>query len=1026
MDALYAKLFNPTYHLNNSHYLLFLLLVSLYLDTAKVCLGDGLPGITVKLCMDEERRALLNIKQDLTDPSGRLSSWVGNDCCQWEGISCNYTTGHVAKLDLRNKHEPNPTGDDENWDELAYERSCLGGKINPSLLRLKHLNYLDLSSNNFQGIQIPEFFGRLESLRYLNISSASFGGVIPSSLGNLSYLNYLDLRSDVSLLEIPSRNLNWLSHLSSLKYLNLGGIDLGGTKVSWMHAVNMLPSLLELHLSSCHIVIESLPLSLQRINFTSLLVLDLSWNHINNSSFPNWLFNLTSLRKLDLRSNSFSGPFPSELAGLKSLEYLDLSNMGFKGLIPKGIGNMCKLKILNLMENLLDGGMEAFLRSFSDCPNNTLESLDLSFNSFTSQLPASLGILKNLRYLNLGNNYFWGSIPKSIGNLSLLKTLDLSYNHMNGSIPESLGQLSELVDLYLTANSWAGMLTESHMLNLTRLKYVSIYSEEPMSLIFNVSSEWVPPFKLHTILINYCRVGPAFSVWLQSQTELIDVTISRAGFSDSIPEEWFMKISSQVKSLDLSYNQFKGRLPFQLKFPELKSINLGHNQFDGLLPLWSTNATVIDLESNLLSGKIPSNIDELMPNLRQLCLSENHLTGIIPPSICKIHHLMVLSLRRNWLYGEFPHEWSLWSIITVVDVAYNNLSGNVPTSVGIPRSLQVLKMNDNKFTGEIPFSLNNCSTLRRLDLGGNKFTGNLPLWIGSNVSTLQLLQLGSNLLSGQIPQQFCSLIYLHILDLGHNNISGSIPKCLNNMTSLVDSASLGGNDSSEWYLYRYIYDAQTTVTSKGRELDYGRSQMQYVKSVDLSSNNLQGEIPEEVSSLIELGTLNLSMNQLSGKIPSKIGNLRLLENLDLSLNHLSGHIPQSLSSLTFLSHLNLSYNNLTGRIPTGNQLQTLVDKSIYEGNPSLCGAPLSTSCPGDETPTRQPLHVEDNTDKEERLWLYVSVILGFVVGFWGVCGTLIIKKSWRYAYFRFFDNIKDKAALAIALKAARWRRRWEK
>ena len=61
------------------------------------------------------------------------------------------------------------------------------------------------------------------------------------------------------------------------------------------------------------------------------------------------------------------------------------------------------------------GGMEEFFRSFSDCPNNTLESLDLSFNSFTSQLPASLGILKNLRYLSLANNSFWGSIPKSFG-----------------------------------------------------------------------------------------------------------------------------------------------------------------------------------------------------------------------------------------------------------------------------------------------------------------------------------------------------------------------------------------------------------------------------------------------------------------------------------------------------------------------------------------------------------------------------------------------------------------------------------
>ncbi|KAI5332365.1 hypothetical protein L3X38_022494 [Prunus dulcis] len=93
------------------------------------------------------------------------------------------------------------------------------------------------------------------------------------------------------------------------------------------------------------------------------------------------------------------------------------------------------------------------------------------------------------------------------------------------------------------------------------------------------------------------------------------------------------------------------------------------------------------------------------------------------------------------------------------------------------------------------------------------------------------------------------------------------------------------------------------------------------------------------------------MNRLTGEIPSSIGKLRWLETLDLSHNQLSGNIPQNFSSLTSLSHLNLSYNNLIGNIPSGNQLQTLDDPSIYKG-------------------------------------------------FWDVCGTLVLKKSWR-------SNIKD-------------------
>uniref|UniRef100_A0A0A9AJH8 Uncharacterized protein n=1 Tax=Arundo donax TaxID=35708 RepID=A0A0A9AJH8_ARUDO len=44
-----------------------------------------------------------------------------------------------------------------------------------------------------------------------------------------------------------------------------------------------------------------------------------------------------------------------------------------------------------------------------------------------------------------------------------------------------------------------------------------------------------------------------------------------------------------------------------------------------------------------------------------------------------------------------------------------------------------------------------------------------------------------------------------------------------------------------------------------------------------------------------------------------IGNLQSLECLDLSNNQLSGEIPWCLSNLTSESYLNLSYNNLSGR-----------------------------------------------------------------------------------------------------------------
>ncbi|GMP71280.1 hypothetical protein CsSME_00029757 [Camellia sinensis var. sinensis] len=474
-------------------------------------------------------------------------------------------------------------------------------------------------------------------------------------------------------------------------------------------------------------------------------------------------------------------------------------------------------------------------------------------------------------------------------------------------------------------------------------------------------------------------------------------------------EEWLSKISAQLTNLDLSNNQIKGKLPKKLESPILDFIDLSYNRFEGPLPLWSTNATYFFLQSNNFSGSIPSNIGELMLQMQYLFLSENLLNGTIPSSICTMNSLRQLSLRTNQLSGELPQCWNVSQYLAVVDVANNNLYGSIPSSMGVLSSLSMLILSNNNLEGEIPSSLQNCS-LESLDLGENRLFGKLPSFIGETITFLWMLQLRSNSFSGFIPQQWCNLPYLHILDLGNNNISGVIPNCLHNLTSLVyDESSMAATLFGE-----KRYEEQTTLMDKGGEREYGNNLI-YINIIDLSRNNLMGEIPEVITSLIQLVTLNFSWNQLTGSIPKKIGNLTRLETLDLSNNNLSGPIPKSISSLKSLSHLNLSHNNLSGRIPSGSQLQTLDDSSIYADNPLLCGfflptngLLLPTKCPGDEEHTSNSSTSggggsEDNGAKNdnEMLWFYVSMGSGFLVGLCGVCFTLWIKESWRKVYFRF-------------------------
>ncbi|KAB1221371.1 hypothetical protein CJ030_MR2G004071 [Morella rubra] len=407
-------------------------------------------------CSEMERRALLSFKQSLLDPSGRLSSWVGQDCCKWIGVGCDSRTGHVVVLDLKNPLPKAKFDYEYEWRE-ALNMSSLGGKISHSLLDLKNLSYLDLSLNNFTGNKIPEFFGSLESLSYLNLSFSFFAGVIPPHLGNLSRLQYLDLESSPSQ-GLDVKNLKWLLGFRSLKYLNLRYANL--TKVlDWLEAVNTLSSLLELHLSGCGLV--SLSHSLSPINFTMLSVLDLSLNNFN-SSIPHWLSNVSELSILNLAENSLRGAIPEAFADLDSLQELDLSmNYFIEGPLPVGLGhlthlrkldlslnnihgkipssfaNLCNLQTFVLVSNNISGEINEFVDGLSRCSSSVLESLDLRNNILLGgKLPFSIGALQKLQSIYLSYCSFRGSIPESIGNLSSLQVLDISVNQMSGIIPK--------------------------------------------------------------------------------------------------------------------------------------------------------------------------------------------------------------------------------------------------------------------------------------------------------------------------------------------------------------------------------------------------------------------------------------------------------------------------------------------------------------------------------------------------------------------------------------------------------------
>ncbi|XP_015867558.3 receptor-like protein EIX2 [Ziziphus jujuba] len=948
-------------------------------------------------CHDDERKALLEFKHGVMDLSGRLSSWVGQDCCKWKGVSCHNRTGRVVHLELRN---PCPNCE---WYCKGHELHILGGdKISP-LIVLKDLNYLDLSWNAFFETEIPAFLGSLRKLRYLNLSNSGLDGPIPHNFGNLSRLTYLDLSTLQDALQDPlvimgdRHDVEWLSRLSFLKYINLGGLGFPYRAVT--QTLNNLPSLEELHLPECGL--SSADLNLSFVNFTSLRVLDLSGNNLN-STLPHWVFNLKNLVHLDLSGSNLSGQFPDGI--VDSLEHLDFSDNGIGGRLSSNLGKLCNLRTLKLSHNAISGEITDFVNKLSACSNYSLETLDLRFNAFMGNLPETLGYIKSLKVLQLQNNSFQGKIPESIGNLSSLEQVSLRNNRIS-FIPKSLGQLCKLVVLDISNNPWEGVITEAHLVNLSSLEEFSIGNESHnISMVFSISSNWIPSFNLRQLDIQSCQLGPKFPTWLQNQNQLNILELKNASISDTIPD-WFFQLDLQLDTLDLAHNNISGRLPNKLRFFADSTINLGSNQFDGPLTLFSSNISSLLLNNNMLSGSIPSDIGKAMPMLTHLDFSWNSLNGGIPLSIGNLTQLEFFIISDNHLSGQVPDVWKDVMGLRALDVSNNMLSGTIPKSISFHLMLNLLLLSNNNFSGELPSSLQYCSFLVSLDLGDNKFSGKLPPWIGENMGHLMNLRLTANFFSGNIPPEFCGLSMLHILDISRNNLSGHIPHCLGNLNEMKS-----GRIDVEEFLAS-LTNGSLKIVTKGREMEYSYSKLYLVDSIDLSDNNLSGEIPAELTSLIGLQTLNLSANRLTGKIPSSIGNLTLLETLDLSRNKLFGPIPVSMTSLTFLNHLNLSYNNLTGKIPTANQFLTFDDPSIYQGNVGLCGKPLDNDCLGSSqfgTPRGEKEEKDgDLGDKTEKVGFYISIALGFIVGFWGVFGSLIINKSWRYTYFGFVQRVSD-------------------
>lgn len=809
----------------------------------------------------------------------------------------------------------------------------LAGAFPTQLLKLTALKELYLSFNVFAGT-VPESISALSKLQDLYLYNNVFAGQLPSSISKMTELRELVLGENRFSGTIPLAYAN-LSKLEQFSLQNQHGL-MGGALPDFSGAVN-------------------------------LWYLDISNNAFGPVLPETLLYGSNMVNKpvtLLFRNNNFTGSIPVSLGKFQQL-FIDLSGNRITS-IPTSLctisgwmnGAVAQTKSCDSI--LCPPGFNAELgRASANQPCSKCDVVTRNYFGQTKCVPddTERTILVNLFEqtdgINWSRNQFW------LSNSPICTWDGIS---CSGDKQDDRG----VVKISLSDTSLKGTLPQQ-VWNLPFLKELGLRGNNYLTL--SLSGIEKAAGTLEVLDVSNTRLQDLSSI--SKATNLREIYADQTGLYGPFPQE-LISITT-LESLHLNWNFLIGTLPTNIgALNKLKYLHLAGNDFHGSIPSSIGLLTKLEelvLGNCLLSGTLPASELSRLPQLEYLSIgrtakSGRKIAGPLP-AFNKVPMLDFLSLESNELTGSIPSDFLASSTeIQEVVLNHNNIVGEIPVGLA-PRTSLRLSIMDNEVSAvpqeyctnnywvkeSISIFNNSCDALlcapasandfgRGVDLNnpcipcnntkGAPFYGsttcdsqpderavlvdmfqqlNGPKWYRNDYwlsptsvcdwygvmcdrGRVMAINLELNNLRGIFPSQVFRLPKLQMLWLNNNNLQ-------------IDFTDIGQAKNL----------LSLRIESTGFKSMDGIGQATSLTALSIAYNQLTGAFPNELLLLENIRYLNLNSNAFTGPLPASLGTLRYLRNLQLNHNLFNSSLPSFADSQS-LSQISMSGNKLTGTIPT--------------------------------------------------------------------------------------------------------------